>query len=297
MRAVAMAMVFLGVGIGTVIAAESCSHTKDVLGVSRVLIVKPGDYARIGTMQYRGTLPLAPREVVLTFDDGPLAPYTDHVLDALAAQCVKATFFLVGSQARGNPDAVKRIHAEGHTIGTHSEHHPLAFDSMPSGRAQYEIEGGITSVKTALDGTGDVAPFFRVPGLARSSTIEAYVQSRAMVMWSADTVADDWTRISAQDVLHRALARLTAKNGGVLLLHDIQPRTALMLPKLLAELKRRDFKIVHVVADGRVEPRAPLPEVHMAWRKPPPRAWPRVAESEARASAATAVHHSASVPF
>jgi len=235
--------------------------------------------------------------VVLTFDDGPLAPYTDHVLDALAAQCVRATFFLVGSQARANPEAVRRIHAAGHTIGTHSEHHPLAFDAMPSGRAQYEIEGGITSVKAALEGAGDVAPFFRVPGLARSSMIEAYVQSRAMVMWSADTVADDWTRISAQDVLHRAVARLEAKNGGVLLLHDIQPRTALMLPKLLAELKRRDFKIVHVVSDASVEPRAPLPEVHIAWRKPSLRAWPRLATGEAKTSAVTASQYSAPMPF
>jgi len=72
-------------------------------------------------MQYRETLPLGPREVVLTFDDGPLPPYSSRVLDALAAECVKATYFLVGSMARAHPELVRRIAVDGHTIGTHSQ--------------------------------------------------------------------------------------------------------------------------------------------------------------------------------
>ena len=82
-------------------------------------------------MQYRETLPLKDHEVVLTFDDGPLPPYTNRMLDMLAEQCVKATFFMVGRMARAYPRLVRRIHAEGHTIGTHSQNHPLAFDQMP----------------------------------------------------------------------------------------------------------------------------------------------------------------------
>jgi len=64
-----------------------------------VLAVSADDFARIGTMQYGHSLPLADHEVVLTFDDGPLPPYTDHVLAALAAECVKATYFMVGRMA------------------------------------------------------------------------------------------------------------------------------------------------------------------------------------------------------
>ena len=75
------------------------------------------------TLQYRETLPLEDHEVVLTFDDGPLPPYTPKVLDALAAECVKATFFIVGQQAEAYPDLLRREYREGHTIGTHTEHH------------------------------------------------------------------------------------------------------------------------------------------------------------------------------
>src|SRR5438477_497692 len=86
------------------------------------------------------------------------------------------------------------------------------------------------------DALGDeraLGPFFRFPGLGRSRAVEAYLASRGLMAWSADFVADDWTHISAQQVLHRALARLEERRKGVLLLHDIQPATALMLPQLL----------------------------------------------------------------
>jgi peptidoglycan/xylan/chitin deacetylase (PgdA/CDA1 family) len=55
------------------------------------------------------SLPLADKEVVLTFDDGPVPRYSNQILDILAAQCVKATFFLVGEMARAHPLTVRRI--------------------------------------------------------------------------------------------------------------------------------------------------------------------------------------------
>ena len=93
-------------------------------------------------MQYRQTLPLADREVVLTFDDGPLPHYSDRVLDILAAQCVKATFFLVPPGADRSRRGA-RIYNAGHTIGTHSQNHPLRTMSEP--RAGREIDDGIKS--------------------------------------------------------------------------------------------------------------------------------------------------------
>ena len=75
---------------GPTLAAE-CSGTPDALGTSRTLVVDPIEHVRIGTMQYPETPPLADHEVALTFDDGPLPPYTSRVLDILASECVKAT--------------------------------------------------------------------------------------------------------------------------------------------------------------------------------------------------------------
>src|SRR6476660_78184 len=105
-------------------SAADCPGHPDALGTSRVLVVDPNEHPRIGTMQYAETLPLADREVVLTFDDGPLPKYSNQVLAILAEQCVKATFFIVGRQANANPEGVRKVAYAGHTVGTHSQNHP-----------------------------------------------------------------------------------------------------------------------------------------------------------------------------
>lgn len=237
-----------GMGLGAAQAGDvTCPGNPNALGVSRVITVTPEDYSRLGTMQYRQTLPLADHEVVLTFDDGPLPPYTGRVLTALAHECVKATFFMVGSMARAYPRMARLVAELGHTIGNHSQNHPIHFDTIGEVRAESEVENGIRSIKTALAGEGTLAPFFRIPGLGRSHALEHFLQSQNIVVWSSDTVADDWTPISSDQVLQRALRRLEAKGRGILLLHDIHARTASMLPALLRQLKARGFHIVQVV--------------------------------------------------
>src|SRR6266513_3880589 len=104
-------------GMGSTGAAEC---PPDALGVSRTLVVDPNEHLRLGSFQYSESLPLMDHEVVLTFDDGPLPPYTNRILDTLASECVKATFFLVGRQAAAYPDLVRKIFTAGHVIGTHS---------------------------------------------------------------------------------------------------------------------------------------------------------------------------------
>jgi peptidoglycan-N-acetylglucosamine deacetylase len=259
-------------------AEPACPGNPDALGVSRELTVTHDDYARLGRMQYRQTLPLNDREVVLTFDDGPLLPYSDRVLDILAKECVKATFFLVGRMARANPAAVRRMYNAGHTIGTHSQNHPLRFDRISNARIEDEIDDGIASVVAALGDAKALAPYFRIPGLGRTPAVEAHLQSRSLVVWSSDTLADDWRRISSNQVLHLALSRLERKGRGVLLLHDIQPRMVLILPTLLTELKRRGFKIVHVVPQGE---RPALPDTQLV-ASVSNEGWPRVLPSVPR---------------
>ena len=230
------------------VMADVCPGNSNALGTSRVLEVSANEYARVGLMQYEQTLPLGDREVVLTFDDGPIPTYTDHVLATLATECVKATFFMVGRHANAHPDAVRRVHSAGHTIGTHSQNHSYAFASMSAESAVREINDGIASVAAALGDSTAIAPFFRFPGFLRAKPVENYLSSRAIMTWSADIAADDWHKnIGANEVLARALSRLEAKGRGILLLHDIQPATVLMLPKLLKELKNRGYRIVQVV--------------------------------------------------
>ena len=198
-------------------------------------------------MQYSQSLPLEDKEVVLTFDDGPLPPYTNRVLDVLAEHCVKANYFLVGRMARGYPDLARRILAEGHTVGTHSENHLLGFDRAPIDTVKSEIEQGIVSVGAALGKANAAHRSSAFPGFLRRQEVEAYLQSRRLMTWSADVVADDWRHINASEVVRRAIARLDEKGKGILLLHDIQPATALALPELLRQLKAKGYRIVHVV--------------------------------------------------
>ena len=162
---------------GAAMAAE-CPGNPDALGTSRTIVVDPVEHPRLGSMQYRESLPLEDHEVVLTFDDGPLPPRTNHVLDTLASECVKATFFLVGQQANANPEGVRRVRDAGHTVATHTQNHPLNMQRLPIDRAIKEIDDGIASVTAALgDGTAP-APFFRIPGLARADATEAYAESK-----------------------------------------------------------------------------------------------------------------------
>src|ERR1700742_1084963 len=130
----------------------------NAIGVSRTIVVDPRDHTRIGSMDYAETLPLADHEVVLTFDDGPLPPASNKVLDILASECVQATYFLVGQMAKAYPSVVKRIYEEGHTIGTHSWSHPLRFRAQSSDSQKAQIDDGIEATIAALGDADKLAP-------------------------------------------------------------------------------------------------------------------------------------------
>ena len=255
------------------------------MGVSRTIVVDPTEHSKLGSMQYSESLPLRDKEVVLTFDDGPLPPYTNRILDTLASECVKATFFMVGRMARGYPSVVRRIYNEGHTIANHSQNHPFTFHKMTVEQASVEIEDGFESLRVALGNPKAVAPFFRIPGLLRQTSVEQYLASRDVMTWSVDFSADDWTRISAAEVANRAISRMEAHRKGILLLHDIQPATALAFPEILSELKARGYKIVHVVPATADRPKTvTTPEQWVARGAPPEqKVWPRVVSANTKA--------------
>ena len=72
----------------------------------------------LGPALVRG--PAGSRKVALTFGDGPLPPYTQQILDILRSSNAKATFFVCGKDAERHPEILRRICAEGHTIGNHT---------------------------------------------------------------------------------------------------------------------------------------------------------------------------------
>jgi peptidoglycan/xylan/chitin deacetylase (PgdA/CDA1 family) len=163
-------------------AQEACTGT-NVLGVSRTVQIDTTSGPKFGFQYTDGVNFLDEGEVVLTFDDGPLRAYTKPVLEALAAQCTKATFFLVGRMAAADPEMVKEYARRGHTVGTHTwSHANLAHLGAPKARA--EIEMGFSAVQQAMG--KPIAPFFRFPYLSSSTSMANHLHSRQIATFSID---------------------------------------------------------------------------------------------------------------
>jgi peptidoglycan/xylan/chitin deacetylase (PgdA/CDA1 family) len=230
-------------------AAAACTGNPNALGTARIMAVNTRGGFEVGTKIYRTTLPLQPREIILTFDDGPFGATTDRILAALAAECVKATFFVVGSQAATRPEQLRRIAAAGHTVAHHTMTHPILRD-LPIDAAKTDMKRGWQTVDRILYGTaGEVprVPFFRYPGFAQTRDLTRWLAGMNVGVFGADFWGSDWTPITSDALLAQVLTRAEASGGGIMLLHDIHRHTADMVPAMLREFKRRGFSIVHMV--------------------------------------------------
>ena len=231
--------------------AAECPR-KDALGTSRVLSVDAKTTPRVGLKSFPQTLALADHEVVLTFDDGPHPPTTSKVLAALAQECVRATFFLIGLHASEHPEMVKRIAREGHTIGHHTFSHPF-MARIPFDKAKSEIDRGIAANEMALNGTSTTTPstpFFRFPYFEATQAELDLLQSRGIVVFGADLWASDWNEMTPEQELKLVTERLAAAGKGIILFHDPKARTAAIMPAFLRYLKENGFRVVHVVPAG-----------------------------------------------
>lgn len=231
-------------------AAQSCPP--EALGTARVIEVDAATTPRIGRKQFPQTLPLEHKELVLTFDDGPIPETTPRVLDALKAECVHATFFLVGKNSKAAPALARRIVADGHSVGHHTYSHQI-LSRLPVANADAEIERGFEADDTAIYGRyrgAPTVPFFRFPGFASTPTLLDELQRRRIVVFGADVWASDWNEMNPQYELDLVLKRIDYVGRGIVLFHDTRAQTARMLPSFLRELKKRGYRIVHVVPAG-----------------------------------------------
>lgn len=219
------------------------------LGVSRVAEVDTtggGDYGE----QYPPTKLLEKGEVVITFDDGPHPTFTREILAALAEQCTKATFFQVGQMIKSFPEISKEVQAAGHTVGTHTWSHKN-MGAVSLDRAKSQIESAINIAEATLpDG---VAPFFRFPYLSDPKRVRDYLASRHIAVMGIDADSFDWRNRSPDKVFKNIFSALDKSGGGIMLFHDIHLQTVKVIPEVLAELKARGYKVVHLVPKARVE--------------------------------------------
>jgi len=231
-----------------IVPATGC-NSPGALGVSRTVEIDTSATHRYGHQQSEAEDFLQQGEVVLTFDDGPLRPYTTPVLKALDNHCTKATFFVVGRMAIADPAMVRETAKRGHTIGSHTwSHMDLRKTNTP--RAKGELELGISAVSKALG--APVAPFFRFPYLSAAKNVVAYAGTRNISIFSIDVDSEDYRTKDPAVVRRNVLRGLKSAGKGIILFHDIQPSTAHALQGLLDEIKALGFKVVHVV------PKAPI---------------------------------------
>lgn len=152
--------------------------------------------------------------IALTFDDGPYPPYTDRLLDVLQAKGIHATFFLVAEQAQQYPELVRRMTAEGHTVGLHAFRH-RDFLKLTEEEKRKDLEQGKNLLR---DITGKNPVYWRPPhGFRDFSVMEtAAAQNLAVVNWSV--IPRDWTGIDSQEIYRRVMDK--ADDGAIVLLHD-----------------------------------------------------------------------------
>jgi peptidoglycan-N-acetylglucosamine deacetylase len=183
------------------------------------------------------------QSVALTFDDGP-ASDTEGVLAFLAANGLRATFFMVGEQVERCPDVARRIVAEGHEIGNHSYSHPIYLYCTPG--ETYRQLARTQEVITAV--TGVTPTWVRPPcGVRTPAYFEATRKlGLRTVQW---TVAGfDWQPRSSADIAQQILRRATA--GAIVLLHDgvtngtgDRRATVAALPALITGLREQNLGV------------------------------------------------------
>ncbi len=179
--------------------------------------------------------------LALTYDDGPHPANTPRLLDILKARNVRATFFVVGPNAKAYPQIVRRMIAEGHEVANHTWTHS-DLTKLSTEKVRWEM----TSTKDAIVAACGVAPkVYRPPYGATNSGLRTLIRSEfgyPTIMWSVDPL--DWKRPGATVVANRLVAG--ARNGGILLLHDIHKPTIDATPMAVDRLMAKGFKFVTV---------------------------------------------------
>jgi peptidoglycan-N-acetylglucosamine deacetylase len=155
-----------------------------------------------------------PKQLALSYDDGPNDPHTLNLLDVLAKHQVKATFFLIGKHVAAKPDIARRIAAAGHVIGNHTYTHPNLLFCSPQ-----NIRSELSHCEKALsDAVGDHSRLFRPPFGARRPAVLSTARAMGLtpVMWTVTCY--DWNPTTADRVARHAARQISGAD--IILLHD-----------------------------------------------------------------------------
>ncbi len=182
------------------------------------------------------------KKVALTFDDGPIPGLTNRVLDILSETKTPATFFVIGENAENNPDVVKAIYQNGHTLGSHTYFHK-DFSKIPDREVLEDIQKGIVVLRQILPEANFC--FFRSPrGDLRWRLLPAlFKDNLRLVFWNVDP--KDFELEDSSAILSTLLQH-KYKGGDIILLHDRLEATVDMLPEFIGKMKEKEFRFVTI---------------------------------------------------
>lgn len=202
----------------------------------RISIVKKNE----GGNTYAGNIDPTKPMLALTYDDGPSAHATPRILAALEKYNSRATFFMVGKQAEKRMDVVKKMEELGCEVANHTYDHTLMTKVPPE-----ELASQLARTNQVVSDACGISPVLMRPcGGARSEAGMNIVGAISMpaVLWSIDTL--DWKTRDAQTTIQTVLEQ--AKDGDIILMHDLYDATADASEVLIPELVNRGFQLVTV---------------------------------------------------
>lgn len=176
--------------------------------------------------------------VALTFDDGPAPGYTEQVLAILKKYDIKATFFVVGANAKKYPELVKKIHEQGHVVASHSMTHPK-LTQLSDKKLEWEIAGPQQIVASEI---GIKPRCLRYPFGMSNSKVRAAIRAQGIQPVSMGFNSFDYTRPGTQKIISWVLKNV--HNRQVILLHDgydKREQTVAALPAIIEGIQRKGF--------------------------------------------------------
>ncbi|MGH3662192.1 MAG: polysaccharide deacetylase family protein [Micromonosporaceae bacterium] len=184
------------------------------------------------------------RAVALTFDDGPSPHWTPKVLALLKKAHVKATFCIIGQEARRHPKLVRAIVRAGHTLCNHSWAHDMDLGA----RSDRSITSNLLDTNAAIREAAPAAEikYYRQPGGQWTARLVRVAKSLGMRPLHWDVDPQDWRRPPAGHISHTVIRH--TKQGSIVLLHDgggDRSTTYWALQRILPNLTRR-FQLVRL---------------------------------------------------
>ncbi|WP_336992284.1 polysaccharide deacetylase family protein [Leucobacter sp. VD1] len=174
--------------------------------------------------------------VAVTYDDGP-SEHTARLLDTLRAEQSAATFFMIGSAVRAQPELAQRVATEGHGIGSHTMTHPDLTTVSPDKARTEVLDAGAMLTRV----TGRTITTYRPPYGAVNERVLAAVGQPA-ILWSIDTL--DWKKPGREELVQRSVG--VAAPGDIILFHDSHAETVDSAEVVLRGLRDRGFTLVTV---------------------------------------------------